>query len=153
MSLITKIKSDLIEARKARTDKERISLLTTLSSEIAIVGKNDGNRETRDDEALAVIRKFVKNAEQTLTNLEAAGRSADAGAVQHELGILKAYLPTAPSAEEIEAAAREIVAGAESNAGKPGALRGLVMKELKARFGDRFDGAAAAPVVGRVLGA
>lgn len=151
MTLITKIKADLIEARKARVDKERIALLTTLSSEIAIVGKNDGNRETRDDEALTVIRKFVKNAEQTVGNLETAGR--DAGAVHHELAILKTYLPTAPTADEIEAAAREIVAGAEGNGGKPGALRGLVMKGLKERFGDRFDGAAAAPVVGRVLGA
>jgi hypothetical protein len=151
MSLITQIKTDLVEARKARTDKDRIALLTTLSSEIAIVGKNDGNRETRDDEALAVVRKFVKNAEQTLTNLETAGR--DTGTVQNELAILKAYLPTAPTADEIEAATRDIVAGAEGGGGKPGALRGLVMKELKARFGDRFDGAAAAPVVGRVLGA
>jgi uncharacterized protein YqeY len=151
MSLITKIKSDLIEARKARTDKERIALLTTLSSEIAIVGKNDGNRETRDDEALAVIRKFVKNAEQTVGNLETAGR--DTGPVKNELAILKSYLPTAPTADEIEAATREIVASAENSGGKPAALRGVVMKELKARFGDRFDGAAAAPVVGRVLGA
>lgn len=150
MSLITKIKTDLVEARKARTDKDRIALLTTLSSEIAIVGKNDGNRETRDDEALAVIRKFVKNADQTVTNLESAGR--DTGTVTNELAILKAYLPTAPSEDEIEAATREIVAGAEGNSGKPAALRGLVMKELKTRFGDRFDGAAAAPVVGRVLG-
>lgn len=148
MSLITKIKTDLVEARKARTDKDRIALLTTLSSEIAIVGKNDGNRDTRDDEALAVIRKFVKNAEQTVTNLEAAGR--DTATVQNELAILKSYLPTAPSADEIEAATREIMATAD--AGKPGALRGIVMKELKARFGDRFDGAAAAPVVGRILG-
>lgn len=150
MSLITKIKTDLVEARKARTDKERIALLTTLSSEIAIVGKNDGNRETRDDEALAVIRKFVKNADQTVTNLESAGR--DTATVQKELAILKSYLPTAPTADEIEAATREIVAGAADTGGKPAALRGLVMKELKARFGERFDGAAAAPVVGRVLG-
>lgn len=150
MSLIKTIKDDLVGSRKARTDAARTALLTTLSSEIALVGKNDGNRETRDDEALAVVRKFVKNAELTVTNLEAAGR--DTGAVQHELAILKAYLPTAPTAEEIEAATREIVAGADGNAGKPGALRGLVMKGLKERFGDRFDGAAANPIVGRVLG-
>lgn len=151
MTLITKIKADLIEARKARTDKEKTALLTTLTSEISIIGKNDGNRDTRDDEALTVIRKFVKNAEQTIANLKDAGR--DTGAIQHELAILKEYLPTAPTAEEIEAATREIVAGSEGNGGKPGALRGLVMKGLKDRFGDRFDGAAAAPVVGRILGA
>lgn len=151
MTLITKIKADLIEARKARTDKDKIGLLTTLSSEIAIIGKNDGNRDTRDDEALTVIRKFVKNAELTIKNLVDAGR--DTGAIQNELAILKDYLPAAPTTDEIEAVIREVVAGADSNGGKPGALRGLVMKTLKERFGDRFDGAAAAPVVGRVLGA
>jgi len=153
MTLIERIKADLIEARKARTDKIRISLLTTLSAEIATVGKTDGNRETRDDEAMVVIRKFVKNGELAFKNLTDAGRTEDAGAIQQELSILKDYLPTAPTANEIEAATREIVAGSEGNAGKPGALRGLVMKGLKERFGDRFDGAAAAPIVGRVLGA
>jgi uncharacterized protein YqeY len=151
MSLIAQIKTDLLESRKARTDAVRTALLTTLSAEIATVGKTKENRDTTEEEASAVVRKFVKNAGQTLSDLEKAGR--DTGAIQHELAILKAYLPAAPTIEELEAAIVEIVAGSDATGGKPGALRGLVMKNLKDRFGDRFDGAAAAPVVGRVLGA
>lgn len=151
MSLIAKIKTDLLEARKARTDAARTALLTSLSSEIAMKGKTDGNRETTDEEALAILRKFVKNADQTLADLTKAGR--DSGAVQHELAILKSYLPAAPTDEELEAAIGEILAGSDATDAKPGAKRGIVMKGLKERFGDRFDGAAAAPVVGRVLGA
>ena len=151
MSLIAKIKDDLVAARKARTDSIRIALLTTLASEIANFGKNEGNRETRDEEALAVLRKFVKNADLTLANLVNAGR--DTGAIHAEISILKEYLPKAPDAGELEAAIRDIVAGAENSNAKPGALRGLVMKGLKERFGDRFDGASAGPVVARVLGA
>lgn len=143
------IKDDYLAARKARNDTVRINLLSTLSSEIAKIGKDAGNRVTTDEEALAVIRKFVKNAEQTVVNLTAGGR--DAGAIHQELDILKAYLPAAPTEEEIETASREIVAGADVNS-KPGALRGLVMKGLKERFGDRFDGAAVTPIVVRVLG-
>lgn len=151
MSLIDTIKTDLLEARKARTDPARTALLNTLSSEIAMKGKNEGNRDTTDEEALTIVRKFVKNADQTFSDLTKAGR--DTGAIQHELAILKAYLPAAPTVEELEAAIAEIVSGSSATGGKPGAMRGLVMKGLKDRFGDRFDGAAAAPVVGRVLGA
>lgn len=79
-------------------------------------------------------------------------RIADSGAIHRELEILKAYLPVAPTEDEIETASKEITAGADGNT-KPVALRGLVMKGLKERFGDKFDGTAAAPIVVRVLGA
>lgn len=151
MNLIDTIKADLLESRKARTDAARTALLNTLASEIAMKGKNEGNRETTNDEALTIVRKFVKNADQSFADLTKAGR--DSGAIQHEIGILKAYLPKAPSVEELEQAIADVVAGADATGGKSGALRGLVMKTLKDRFGDRFDGASAAPVVGRVLGA
>ena len=49
--LINQIKSDALEARKAR-QTNTATLLTTLYSEASMVGKNDGNRESTDAEVL-----------------------------------------------------------------------------------------------------
>jgi len=148
MGLASDIRKDLNAARKERSDKERVMLLSTLAGEVERVGKDSGNRETTDSEALAVVRKFVKNAEQTVADLAKAGR--DAGHIQREIGMLEAYLPAAVSAAEVEAAARAILAGIAG--GNPKAAMGAVIKGLKERFGDRFDGNAMVPVVKGILG-
>lgn len=148
MGMASKIRDDLNAARKERADRERILLLSTLAGEVERVGKDSGSRETTDAEALAVIRKFIKNAEQTAADLGKAGR--DAGHIQREIGILEAYLPAAVAEQEVESAVREILAGMAG--GNPKAAMGLAIKALKERFGDRFDGNAMVPAVKRALG-
>ena len=64
MSLIQDIKSASLVARKARETKKAESLIT-LYSEASMIGKNDGNRESTDAETIAVIKKFIKNIDET----------------------------------------------------------------------------------------
>lgn len=64
MTLIEQIRQKQISARKARTIEA--SLFTTLLGEAEIVGKNAGNRAPTDEEVVAVIKKFIKNNEETL---------------------------------------------------------------------------------------
>ena len=66
--LLETINQDRNEARKMKYTATA-TLLTTLYSEAQMVGKNDGNRETTDAEVVAVIKKFVKNIDETLSNL------------------------------------------------------------------------------------
>lgn len=147
MSLLEKIRSDLFEARKARTDNAKIMLLNTLVGEAARVGKDAGNRETTDAETMAVVKKFVKNAEQTLADLTKYGR--DTGSIQGEIAILATYLPAALPVGEVEKAVEEIVAGLDDPKAK--SAIGLVNKALKERFGDAFDGSTMVPIVKRIL--
>lgn len=146
MNLIAKIRADLNAARKQRDDKERIMLLSTLVGEAERVGKDAGNRETTDAEATAVVRRFVKNAEQAVADMEKAGR--DAGHIRREIGILGGYLPASVPEADVEAAVREIAAELD---GKGKSAFGLVIKGLKVRFGDAFDGNSMASVAKRVL--
>ena len=67
MSLIIEIKSAQLAARKAR-DSFTASSLTTLIGEAEMVGKNAG-REVTDAEVVAVLKKFVKNIDETTTVL------------------------------------------------------------------------------------
>jgi len=147
MSLLEKIRSDLVEARKARTDNAKIMLLNTLVGEAARVGKDAGNRETTDAETMAVVKKFMKNAEQTLADLTKYGR--DTGSIQSEIAILATYLPAALPVGEVEKAVEEIVAGLDDPKAK--SAIGLVNKALKERFGDAFDGSTMVPIVKRIL--
>lgn len=64
MTLIEQIRQKQISARKARTIEA--SLFTTLLGEAEMVGKNAGNRAPTDEEVVAVIKKFIKNNEETL---------------------------------------------------------------------------------------
>ena len=57
--LIEKLRQDMIAARKG-SDTVTKSLMVTLYSEAAMVGKNKRNGDTTDDEAVAVIKKLLR---------------------------------------------------------------------------------------------
>lgn len=88
MTLIDEIKQKQIAARKAGSAEA--SLLTTLLGEAAMVGKNAG-RETTDQEVIAVIKKFIKNIDETVSALSSRGQ--DAASFLAERSVLERFLP------------------------------------------------------------
>jgi hypothetical protein len=163
MSLLEKIKSDSLAARKSRTllgvkkdktDDDQTALfavqltaelLVTLSSEATMVGKNAGH-ETTDGETIAVIQKFVKSAKDTFAAL--ADDDTRRGVIALEIEILTAYLPQQLSEDEIKAAVESILAGGVERTKKS---VGIVMKELKAKYDGQYDGKLASAVVNAAL--
>lgn len=74
MTIVAQLRSAALTARKAaigslsdHPTRHRSDLLVVLSGEVQLVGKNNGDRETTDEEATAVIRKFLKGVEENLT--------------------------------------------------------------------------------------
>ena len=88
MTLIEQIKQKQIAARKAGSAEA--SLLTTLLGEAAMVGKNAG-RETTDQEVVAVVKKFIKNIDETVSALSSRGQ--DAASFLAERSVLERFLP------------------------------------------------------------
>lgn len=90
MTLIEQIRQKQIEARKARSVDA--SLLTTLLGEAEMVGKNAGNRAPTDEEVVTVIKKFIKNIDETL---EAMKFSSDGKVIDliNEKKTLEQFLP------------------------------------------------------------
>ena len=70
--ILEKIKNASLAARKAK-EALAATLLTTLYSEAVNVGKNNGNRDTTDAEAVAVVKKFLKGVDETISYLEKTG--------------------------------------------------------------------------------
>lgn len=143
MSMINQLRAHLTEARRAR-DAAKASLLSTLLAEIEAVGKNAGNRESTDDEAVRVVQKFVKNVDETIAALTKAGTSVPAerlAQAQAERQCLCAYLPAMASEVEIRAEVAQLRSQGVS-------AMGDVMKALKARFGSKLDGKIASRIAG-----
>ena len=135
MSLIEKIKQDQVAAR-VRRDGITANLLTTLIGEAEMVGKNAGNRASTDAEVVAVIKKFVKNAEETLAALKKANQYNEVIAV--EIGILGRYLPQQLGEYELKAIA-------VGRANMPD-----FMKYLKENYAGQYDGKLASTVAREV---
>ena len=144
--LIEKIKVDQIAARKAY-DGAKALLLTTLLGEANAVGKNNGNREPTDAEVVAIIKKFVKNMDETIGYLESYtdAKAADAKVtVLLEKDILSAYLPKQMNTQETEDALKAAIAAVGSNMGK-------VMGYMKANYEGQYDGKLASMIVKTLL--
>ncbi len=89
MSLMTDIKNKQVTARKAGSSVAQ--LYTTLLGEASAVGKNAGNRETTDAEVVAVVKKFIKNIDETISAL--AARNMDHSVFTAERVALEQFLP------------------------------------------------------------
>ena len=143
MSLINQIKADQLQARKDK-DKALASCLTTLYSEAANIGLNDGKRETSDLEVVAVAKKFIKNLDEVIANVD-----KDAAILfEFEKDVYSRYLPQQLTEAEIT----DIAAGVIATIDEPSMRSlGLVMKELNQKHAGKFDGKTASSLVRQLL--
>ena len=145
-ALSDKVRADLTEAMKAR-NAEKTSVLRMLQSSL----KNEQihlMRELTDEEAMAVIRKAVKQRQDSIEQFTKGNRPELAEKERAEMEILKTYLPPELTDEELEAGLREIVASTGA-ASKKDMVK--VMKEATARYKGRVDGKKIQEVVSRIL--
>jgi uncharacterized protein YqeY len=120
--LIEVIRKDMQNAKIAK-ETVKANLLSTLYAEIFTQSKN-GKEMTEDDE-FKIIRKFMKNADETLT-FEITDEAKTK--LLEEKKILEAYLPAQLGKEEIEKIVTELVA------------EGKTMKEIMPYFKEKYNG-------------
>ena len=151
MTLAQRIDSDLKDAMRAR-DSARLGVLRMLKSALkyAAIEKSGAEGELDDAEATQVIRKQVKQRQDSIESFEKGGRAELAEKEKSELAILNSYLPAAMSADEIARLVKETIAevGATSRA-QMGAVMKVAWTEGRGSRGwqDAQPGSAAA--VGR----
>lgn len=146
MSLLEQIKEKQLIARKAQDDIAK-SLLTTLVAEASVPGKNNGNRESTDEEVIAVIKKFIKGVNETIEALKfySDGRGPRA---HLEKEILESFLPKQLTEDEL----REIIGGIIVGLGeKNPKLMGKVLSLVKEKYNGQYDGSIAAKLTKELL--
>lgn len=149
MSLAQQIDSDLKDAMRSK-DAARLGVLRMLKSALkyAAIEKSGAEGELDEAEATAVIRKQVKQRQDSIESFEKGGRAELAEKEKAELAILNNYLPAAMSADDIARLVREAIAevGATSRA-----QMGAVMKALGPKVAGRADGRTLSQEVQRQL--
>jgi uncharacterized protein len=116
----------------------------------ALAAENVETASTLEDaEELGVIQKLVKQRQESIDQAQQVGRTDLAEAESREMKLLETYLPQQMSREEIEAAAREVIA--QVGASSPNDM-GKVMGALKPHVQGKADGKLVSDVVRSLLG-
>lgn len=124
---IAKLRKINLTARKE--DPEMGKFLTFVLSEVLNVGKNDGNRDTTDEEAQKAIRKVIAKNDE-----EVKFAKDDGEMIRRQNALLETILPQQVSMSEVEGFLMETFGGDK----RPANL-GPVMKALRDQYGALVD--------------
>lgn len=138
MTIPEQIDNDIKEAMKAR-QADKLSVLRMLKAAVknAAIEKGGQAGVLDDVEATAVIRKQVKQRQDSVESFDKGGRPELAAKERAEIETLQTYLPQALSAEELGRLVDEAIAETGAT-GK--AQMGAVMKALGPKVAGRADG-------------
>ena len=145
-ALTEKIRAELTAAMKAR-DAERLSTLRMLQSAFKYQQIESGH-ELSDEEAMTVIRKAVKQRQDSIEQYTKGNRPELAEKERSEMELLKTWLPADLTDDEIESGIREIITSTGAQSKKD---MGKVMKEASAKYKGRVDGKRIQEIVSRLL--
>jgi uncharacterized protein YqeY len=145
MTIQQRIEQDLRDAMRAR-QAERLSVLRMAKSALmnAAIEKEGARSALDDTDALAVIRKQVKQRQDAIAGFERGGRAESADKERREIEILAEYLPRPFNDEEVAALVRDSIAEAGATSS---AQMGAVMKIASVKAAGRIDGKALSQAV------
>ena len=134
-TLSDQVTEDIKNAMRAK-DTIALGTLRALKSAIknSAIEKGGADAVLDDAEVTAVIRKQVKQRQDSITQFEGAGRSELADKEKAEITVLEKYLPTPLSDDEVAAFVAEAIAetGASSRADM-GKVMGIMQKKTEGR--------------------
>jgi uncharacterized protein YqeY len=128
-ALKDRIAADLKEAMKAR-DQLRVDTLRSALSGFTYKRTEAGVELSEADE-LDVVRKQVKQRNDSAAEFEKAGRAELADKEKRERDILTAYLPAQKSPDEVRAIVKAIIAELPEGGRNQGAVMKVAMPQLK----------------------
>ena len=138
------------EFKQAMKDKNavKVSTLSLLRSAFKYVMIDKKVEKIEDGDVIAVIKKQIKQRQDSIEQYEKGGRQDLADKEKAEFVILKTYLPEEMSASDIE----KIVADVVKETGALGIKdMGKVMKEVTVRLSGRADNKAVSEAVKKIL--
>lgn len=130
--------TDIKAAMKAK-DSVALTTLRALKTAMTNASIESGNKDNvlSETDALALVRKQIKQRNDSIEQFESASRPELAENEKAEIAVLEKYLPTALSEDEISAIVKDAVSetGASSRADM-----GKVMKIVQEKVAGRADG-------------
>ncbi|MDR0745561.1 MAG: GatB/YqeY domain-containing protein [Mediterranea sp.] len=131
MNLFDKVSEDIKNAMKAK-DKVALETLRNVKKYFIEAKTAPGaNDELSDETAVKIIQKLVKQGKDSAQIYAEQGRQELANAELAQVAVMETYLPKQLSAEELEAALKEIITETGAKDGKDmGKVMGIASKKL-----------------------
>jgi uncharacterized protein YqeY len=146
-NLLKRIKDEALISRKEK-DSFRSDTLLTLWSEAAMVGKNNGNRKSTDEEVLKVIIRFKKGIIDTISLLsKASGVEERIAKLEKEIKIYDEFLPKQLTEAELRTI---LLSWKETNYPDTPNMGGF-MAALKRCYDGQYDGKMASTILKEIL--
>ncbi|MCI6829608.1 MAG: GatB/YqeY domain-containing protein [Prevotella sp.] len=148
MELFEKVSKDIVAAMKAK-DKVTLEALRNIKKVFIEAKTAPGANDTLDDAAaLKILQKLAKQGHDSADLYTQQNRPDLAEAEMAQVKVIESYLPKAMSAEEIEAAVKEIIAQTGASSIKEmGKVMGVASKQLAGKA----DGKAISDIVKKLL--
>lgn len=148
MALFEQISKDIVEAMKAK-DKVKLEALRNVKKLFIEAKTAPGANDTLTDaDAIKIMAKMVKQGKDAADIFTSQGRIDLAEEELAQVHVIEAYLPQPLTAEELEAALRDIIARVGATSPKDmGKVMGTASKELSGRA----DGKAISTLVKQLL--
>ena len=138
MSLRKKIDGMLNEALKAK-DKNTYPTLRLIVSAIKdaeIAGRSKGQKEIKDSDIISLLKKMIKQRNESCEVYKKAGREELLGAEKREIEVIEAFLPKQLSDEETKKICEETIKSVGATSMKD---MGKIMGALKSKHADSLD--------------
>ena len=150
MSLKQQIEDKLNSALKAK-DKNTYPTLRLIISAIKdaeIAGRAKGKKEITDSDITAILKKMIKQRNESCEVYKKAGRSELLENETKEKDVISAFLPKQLSKEEVKKLCQETVKSVGATSMKD---MGKVMGALKSKHADTIDFSKVSPILKELL--
>lgn len=142
-----RISNEMKDAMRAHDNVTRDALRLLIAA--VKNARIEAREDLSDDEVVVVIQKQVKQRRDSIAEYEKANRKDLADKERAELEVYERYLPQQASAEDIESAARAVIAETGASTARD---IGKVMPVLTKQFAGRADGRQINEIVRSLLG-
>ncbi|MBY0386447.1 GatB/YqeY domain-containing protein [bacterium] len=147
MSLKQQILDDTKNAMKAK-DMDKVNTLRFLQSAVKNKEIEVRPNALTDEDVVSVLRKSVKQRQDSIEQYAAAGRADLADKEKLELSIIEGYLPKQMSADQIEAVVKQAIKDVGATSPKE---MGAVMKAVQAKTQGTADNKIVSEIVKKLL--
>ena len=138
MSLKKQIEDKLNEALKAK-DKNTYPALRLIVSGIKdaeIAGRSKGQKEIKDSDIISLIKKMIKQRNESCEVYKQAGRNELLENERKEIDVINTFLPQQLSEEETKKICEDTIKAVSASSMKD---MGKIMSALKSKHADNLD--------------
>ena len=150
MSLKKQIEEKLNEALKSK-DKNTYPTLRLVVSAIKdaeIAGRTKGKKEMSDSELTAILKKMIKQRNESCEVYKKAGRNELLESEKKEIEIINTFLPKQLSEEETKKICQDTIKSIGASSMKD---MGKIMGNLKSKYADTLDFSKVSSILKQLL--